>query len=339
MIDIRQVCKVFLEFVYDNYMLPEGIINILQNKKTQKGDTATWDFAEVMTILNKNINYDMTKIFKYDVVRNVKPSQQFCLDSFGRDKLEWLDKHTIGNSRNKFKDAIDYRNDFFHDVSTESGARSFCTLLQELIVDAPIDKAMKDGYVEKIEKLRTDNDEALKRHLKEKTEELDKLKEKNAQLQISLRQIRGEAIPINNEYDSLPDKEGIRNFWYEHLNLKLDFRNSKYANYGKAATHPEAYWASSRYEKLKTDWYFILRRDDQNTLKLIFVPANEISEKQVSIEENVTQRTEEQKQTEFDVFIRDDNYIEEHSELSFRKYVCAIADFNTMEITFPNFNE
>ena len=55
MIDIRQVCKVFLEFVYNQNLLPEDIIEILKTEKGQKGDSLEWDFAEIMTILSWNI--------------------------------------------------------------------------------------------------------------------------------------------------------------------------------------------------------------------------------------------------------------------------------------------
>lgn len=334
MIDIRQVCKVFLEFVYDTKMLPEEIIEILQNKENKpRYDALKWDFGEIMNIFSRNKDYappsrDDNLILS--AIRSKiasKKSLFLSKDKFGAEKIEWLERHGIDKEQS-FKKAIDYRNNFFHDVSNESGAKFFCMLLEEFITDAPVDEDKKEEYNEKIDECIDAEIRKLKKRMERQEENLKKIEEQNAQLQIALLSAQGKTTAIKEEVSFPTEKEKAKGFWKD-LGLGLGPENSNFANIGTNDAHLKAYWISPKFENLNKDWYFVLRNEVEEQLKLLFVPANEISEELVRGKEMPAE------QKKFDIFIKDDDYRDEAYGLSFEKYVCAIADFKERKISFP----
>ena len=334
MIDIRQVCKVFLEFVYDTKMLPEEIIEILQNKENKpKYDALKWDFGEIMNIFSRNKDYSpparddnlILSAIKSKIAS--KKSLFLSKDKFGAEKIEWLERHGIDKEQS-FKKAIDYRNNFFHDVSNESGARFFCMLLEEFITDAPVDEDKKEEYNERIDECIDAAANKLKKRMEKQEKELEQIKEKNAQLQIALLSAQGKTIDIKEEISFPKESEKAKEFW-GCLGLKLGQDNSNFANHGTNTAHPNAYWVSPKFESLSKNWYFVLRYEEQEKLKLLFIPENEISEEQVRSDETPAE------QKKFDIFIRDGDYEDEAYGLSFERYVCAIADFKERKIYFP----
>lgn len=107
MTDIRKICKIFLEFVYDNNILPTKIVDIL--KHTDNGEN-TWDFRLICKLLRFKENYKSNNI-KISHTEKILNNNAHLL----QDINIWRDNISIRHLDNLWRAA----NDFFHNVSAE----------------------------------------------------------------------------------------------------------------------------------------------------------------------------------------------------------------------------
>lgn len=148
MIDIRAVSKVFLDFVYEQEMLPIDIIKIIDenDSKNDPEYSVKWDIRAILDLLKYKEKYKPgnTKQKTYQI-KNKISEMCYLLSDRECDSLlrEWL----VRNNR-QIGDAVDFCNDFFHNVKNDSGIKTFCTNLKELIENSKIEQA--SDYIKEI---------------------------------------------------------------------------------------------------------------------------------------------------------------------------------------------
>lgn len=136
MADVRKLCKIFLDFVYDNNILPEKIVDIL--KQDNNGDSL-WDFRLICNLLRYKESYISKGGGNDDaLLRQHLELNADCL----RDVNVWQDKTSIGYLTQLCRVA----NDFFHNVASTDFV--FDGILQELIHRAQ--KANSEEYMARI---------------------------------------------------------------------------------------------------------------------------------------------------------------------------------------------
>lgn len=148
MSDIRDVCKVFLDFVYNNPVLPESIKEALE--KPYNNEVRKWDIRIVAKILhwNKGLRGDKNN---EDIAWLITDGNLF--DSIPAKLSRWLMQNN-----HRFNYIINECNQFFHDVS-KSDNNTFISVIRDIIADAP-DGWKKDEYMEEISFI-TDDGEAV----------------------------------------------------------------------------------------------------------------------------------------------------------------------------------
>lgn len=134
MTDIRELCKIFLDFVYDNKILPDGIVEIL--KKTNNGDYE-WDFRLICKLLQFKENYHLT---------NQNSTLEEVLEMNAR-YLQYVDVWRDATSVRHLDNLWRAANDFFHNVAVNNPV--FKVALEDLIQRAH--KTTGDEYIKRIE--------------------------------------------------------------------------------------------------------------------------------------------------------------------------------------------
>lgn len=132
MTDVRELCKIFLDFVYDNNILPAQIVKIL--KDTNNGD-CEWDFRLICKLLQFKEGY-----------QNPRPGgteEKLALNArFLQNVSIWRDATSLRHLDNLWKAA----NEFFHNVSTTDPV--FMVAMEDLIQKTQIPDA--DKYIKHI---------------------------------------------------------------------------------------------------------------------------------------------------------------------------------------------
>lgn len=127
MTDVRELCKIFLDFVYDNDILPAEIVKIL--KETNNGDSE-WDFRLICKLLQFKESY-----------QNPRPGgteEKLALNArFLQNVNVWRDTTSLRHLESLWKAA----NEFFHNVSTTDPV--FKVALEDLIQKSQIPDANK----------------------------------------------------------------------------------------------------------------------------------------------------------------------------------------------------
>lgn len=143
MTDIRNVCKVFLDFVYENKILPDTIVKILK-EKTPSG-SYEWDFRKIAVILAYNSNYRKNdRSFDDRDERIAQVAQDKTLWNF--EYILWMQKN-----RNILLSLKDICDDFFHDVHSNNYVEAFVKQIEALLRDcSSLDEANKNKYIEQI---------------------------------------------------------------------------------------------------------------------------------------------------------------------------------------------
>ena len=141
MVDIRDVCKIFLDFIYDNSILPDDIENILKNKKYK----SQWDIRKICEVLAYKNNYQRNNGERFtEMIREGKKlylDQELTYNIYNvrntwktidETILNWLDK-----SQTLLDLIIDKLNEFFHNVNQDIGLETVYTAFYEIIAKAP----------------------------------------------------------------------------------------------------------------------------------------------------------------------------------------------------------
>ena len=151
MIDIRIVSKVFLNFVYDNNILPNAIMRIIEDSEKERDSKKhiKYDISVILNILKQRDEYMARNEFTptYCVLKDIEKKRNTLSErELDTPVYKWLKE-----ADNTLDMLINIRNDFFHDVSKEMDGDTFLSLIISLIKHVP-DGYEKDEYLKKLEK-------------------------------------------------------------------------------------------------------------------------------------------------------------------------------------------
>ena len=149
--DIRRVCKVFLDFVYEQGVLPPDINSLLNDRRYQD---FKWDIRQICYILKEQEAYgekeaesvhskDRESLFKSEI-HNKKGCWRH--KTYDQDISEWIlaCSSLLGSITQQL-------NIFFHNVNTDLGTKTLITAIKEIIDNAP-EKMEKNKYLNEIRK-------------------------------------------------------------------------------------------------------------------------------------------------------------------------------------------
>ena len=201
MIDIRAICKVFLDFIYDNKILPESIIKVLDDYKNSR-----WDFRKVCDILKCT---DRSSSFG----KNEKAS---LLDKALREQIDktsfyknpkfatWLQR-----SSTRFEIMCQDLNNYFHNVAEDAYIDAWIDAIKAVIRE----KAGEDKtYIQRINNIMLQENTSSSNQ----TGETNKLKDEITELKAKIGKLESEnealratkiTIPSNNDFIQNPTKE------------------------------------------------------------------------------------------------------------------------------------
>ncbi len=147
MIDVRKACKIFLDFVYENKLIPEKIVEIL-NQSQENGETSTYDIRKILQIMAYNFRYTRTN----DDLDQQIVAYKDDFKSIGEEPLRWFRGHQ-GN----LKDLSKQCNDFFHNVADSKFEKSFIQELINLVQSAEfLSYEKRQGYISQMKNLLED---------------------------------------------------------------------------------------------------------------------------------------------------------------------------------------
>lgn len=151
MIDIRAVSKIFLDFIYDNNILPNAIMRIIEDSEKEKDSQKhiKYDISVILNILRQRDEYVARNDF-YSTYNMLK-----CIEN-ARDKLSERELDTpiykwLNDAEKTLDTLIQIRNNFFHDVSKKMDGDTFLALIRTLIKYVP-EGYEKNEYLKKLEK-------------------------------------------------------------------------------------------------------------------------------------------------------------------------------------------
>ena len=153
MIDIRKVSLTFLNFIYENKILPTDIqesIDLLEEEKDTKVHIK-YDISVILAILRYRDEYmpkseEKTTYFKLNKMIESK-RDALSIAQMDRNVYNWLK-----DADSTLQTLINIRNDFFHNVKKQIGGDTFLFLIKELIKNAPGD-CIQDKYINELEKI------------------------------------------------------------------------------------------------------------------------------------------------------------------------------------------
>lgn len=250
MIDIRAVCKVFLDFVYDNKILPNDIVDILENYQSK------WDFRLLCDILNyKDKCYQKNENDEYTVKSEI---------SRYRNSLKNINIWVTLEHQRKLKYLHDACNDFFHNVTTND--EEFISMIKSLLSSVS-EKYNKDDYIDKINLFNTNNTTI--------TNELKKVK---AELETTQKELKNAKIEIgrlkNKEKTTCKENEWTRASAEMYCNAN-GYEVSQYFNYASPNKLAKGeYWINAALDSISNDWDIILNDKNNHCFHILHIPAN-----------------------------------------------------------------
>lgn len=283
MIDIRAVCKVFLDFVYDNKILPDEIVNILESYQSK------WDFRLLCDILNyKDKCYQKNEADEYTVKSEIGRCRNLL-----KDVNIW---RTLEHQR-KLKYLHDACNDFFHNVTTND--EEFISMIKSLLLSTS-EKYNKDSYVNKIN-LLTKESEKTKAKLETTKEEL-----KMGRIEIKSMK--------NKEKTTYKENEWSRTSAEMYCNAN-GYKVSKYFNYASPNKVAKGeYWINAALDFVSNDWDIILNDKNNHCFHILHIPANTFSVDDFNI------KTSKKSGSKLDIYI-DIASFNDRNDINFKPYL------------------
>ena len=148
MIDIREVCKVFLSFIYKEQVLPTEIIKTIDENhmKNDRKYSIKWDIRAILNIIKyRDAFVANQKMSTAKVQTEIANKRSLLSVSNCNPKVyNWM----VDNNRG-ISNSLDFCNDFFHDVNTDPGTEAFCATLKELIKKFKAENM--ETYIQQIE--------------------------------------------------------------------------------------------------------------------------------------------------------------------------------------------
>ena len=138
MSDIRKACKIFLDFVYENNIIPEEIVKKLK-------ESAFWgDIRKICSILQYNSSYKKKDNDNLSIENDVH-----LFNSLDKQRLQWLKSPFIWDELNHLKSIC---NAFFHNVYVRDFDYALFSSTCSALIDHAdfIDKSKKDSYINQI---------------------------------------------------------------------------------------------------------------------------------------------------------------------------------------------
>lgn len=135
MADIRKACKIFLDFVYDNQIIPEEIINIL------KESSLYGDIRKILPILQWNNQYGKGNNDDSRIA-NIA----YLFNGLDKQRRNWLNTDVVRKGMDTLKSIC---NDFFHNVFEYDSDYPFFALTCSAIIDRAdfVDKEKRHKYI------------------------------------------------------------------------------------------------------------------------------------------------------------------------------------------------
>ena len=261
MADVRELCKIFLEFVYDNNILPEGIVKILKENKYD-GKSYYWDFRLVCRLLAFKDKYYSPKTGGIEEDLGINAPYFFT-----KDFDVWCDT-TSGQYLRNLQLAA---NDFFHDVNAKDMV--FEPALKELISRAQ--KPNSDEFIARIESLTVPNKETSV-HDTPKVNTVVVPKPTTISAPVSVPTTKEEKN--KNEWP----RTKVRQYCIDNGYMVSSIYNSISEN---SKIHG-IYWANPDPENLKYDWDLILNYADERCFRIFRIPANTFTPKDFYLRNN-----------------------------------------------------
>lgn len=289
MIDIRAVCKVFLDFVYDNKILPDEIVNILESYQSK------WDFRLLCDILNyKDKCYQKNEADEYTVKSEIGRYRNLL-----KDVNIW---RTLEHQR-KLKYLHDACNDFFHNVTTND--EEFISMIKSLLLSTS-EKYNKDSYVNKIN-LLTKESEKTKAKLETTKEEL------------KMGRIEIESMK-NKEKTTYKENEWTRTSAEMYCNAN-GYKVSKYFNYASPNKVAKGeYWINAALDFVSNDWDIILNDKNNHCFHILHIPANTFSVDDFNI------KTSKKSGSKLDIYI-DIASFNDRNDINFKPYLVKTIEY------------
>lgn len=194
MTDIRAVCKVFLDFVYDNEMIPAEIKKILDKNQSE------WDFRLICKLLSFQNEFKSTREDENNIAKFISDNHPFEYKS--TKFKQWSNRL----NQTRLKDIKRQADNFFHNVSEYKEAN---TLFVEKIKDLIMLYPGSDKYLDTIDKIK--NDTILV--------DINKTRETTNKAEID--GIINKTVNINIEKDKTNEKYIVAYYFsnYEHYDI------------------------------------------------------------------------------------------------------------------------
>ena len=188
MIDIREVSKIFLDFVYENGVLPDEIIRIIDDiEECSDGRKyVKYDISVILNILKWKNRYvaKSEDTVTYQKLKSIENNKLLLSkENFGVDTYKWLNE-----SYKTLETLIDIRNDFFHNVSKKMDGDAFLELIKTMIKGAPEDYE-REKFVILLENIKKKEDvikdfDNIQKELENTKVELNKAQNKIKTLEV-----------------------------------------------------------------------------------------------------------------------------------------------------------
>lgn len=296
MVDIRAVCKVFLDFVYDNKILPNDIVDILENYQSK------WDFRLLCDILNyKDKCYQKNETDEYTVKSEISRYRNLL-----KDVNIW---RTLEHQR-KLKYLHDACNDFFHNVTTND--EEFINMIKSLL-SSTSEKYNKDSYVNKINLFSACNAVITK-----------KLEETKTQLITTPKESKMGGVETNSlknkEKTTYKENEWTRTSAEMYCNAN-GYEVSKHFNYASPNKVAKGeYWINAALDFVSNDWDIILNDKNNHCFHILHIPANTFSVDDFNI------KTGKKSGSKLDIYI-DIGSLNDRNDINFKPYLVKTIEY------------
>ncbi|MBD5391619.1 hypothetical protein HDR66_02320 [bacterium] len=242
--DIRNACKIFLDFIYDNKLLPPPVLDVIDDSIFSK-DSVKWDIRVVLNLLYRRSGYDPKGYAQGQEIHQRLVTVSNAFNEMDREMREWMQdcSHLV-------KSATWILNNYFHDVNTRSGINTILTSFEEIMRTAPIGFAQRQKYIDEL--MERDDDNAP---------------ENDSENEYVAPAAKTENVPYVGNGAKIK-KRTIKQICAAN---GIDVgQNWNIATLGKG----NYFWVNIWPDALENLWFFVLNDTDRKMLRVLKIPAN-----------------------------------------------------------------
>lgn len=309
--NIREKCKLFLDFVYESKIIPEEILKIIE-EHTNKGESYKWDFRKIVTILAYNSRYtENSRSVNNEDNRDKRIANlSQCFNNLDVKRLNWfnLQKGLLLATK-------DICNNFFHNVCDNGYVDTFNTNLVSLISASNfLEEERKNYYLAQMQEnflLNQKTSILSKESFAENTKQVEAMAPGE-----SFEKIFSATNTNSREFKSaiseICKKQGVK------LSSVMNISKLHSGNY---------YWINPSKSNLHQDWSIILHDKDNKVLYMFYIPAHAIPDN--LLEDNFRLHRED---TQKDIKIRQalGKFVDEYTGYSFKQWYCGSINYKGM---------